>query len=130
MPPLSRVTISSVAGLLACGLGCSGTIGAGVSAAGGGSSSGAAGSAVGPGTGGGHGGGSPGPAGQGITGLGGDPYAIPASPPAAALVPTPRVARLSRQQWSNAVRDLLLLADISDVDSSVTGDALIGFDDE
>ncbi len=46
------------------------------------------------------------------------------------LVATPRVARLSRQQWSNAVRDLLKLTDISDIDSGVTGDALIGFDNE
>jgi len=45
-------------------------------------------------------------------------------------VPSSRVARLSRQQWSNAVRDLLKLPDISDVDSNVTGDALIGFDNE
>ena len=46
------------------------------------------------------------------------------------LVPTSRLARLSRQQWSNAVRDLLKLTDISAVDSNVSGDALIGFDDE
>jgi Protein of unknown function (DUF1592)/Protein of unknown function (DUF1588)/Protein of unknown function (DUF1595)/Protein of unknown function (DUF1585)/Protein of unknown function (DUF1587) len=37
---------------------------------------------------------------------------------------------LSRAQWSNTVRDLLLLDDISDIDESVTGDALIGFDSE
>ncbi|HET9954831.1 MAG TPA: DUF1592 domain-containing protein [Polyangiaceae bacterium] len=59
-----------------------------------------------------------------------DPYAIPSSPPNSVVVPTPRVARLSRLQWSNAVRDLLKLADISEVDSGVTGDALIGFDNE
>ena len=68
--------------------------------------------------------------GTGSGGTGGDPYEVPASPPAAVLVATPRVARLSRQQWSNAVRDLLKLSDISDVDSNVSGDALIGFDDE
>jgi hypothetical protein len=78
--------------------------------------------------------------GQGATGSGGttqgagaqgdDPYAIPTSPPADVLVPTARVARLSRQQWSNAVRDLLRLSDISDVDATVTGDALVGFDNE
>ena len=68
--------------------------------------------------------------GSGTGGQGGDPYAIPTSPPAAVLVATPRVARLSRQQWSNAVRDLLKLTDISDIDSNVSGDALIGFDDE
>jgi len=60
----------------------------------------------------------------------GDPYAIPASPPASVLVATPRVARLSRQQWANAVRDLLKLTDISEVESNVSADALIGFDDE
>ncbi|MEO8919035.1 MAG: DUF1592 domain-containing protein, partial [Polyangiaceae bacterium] len=43
---------------------------------------------------------------------------------------TPRIARLSRPQWSNAVRDLLKLTDISDIDSTVSGDALIAFDDE
>lgn len=66
----------------------------------------------------------------GVTGLGGDPYAIPATPPAAVLVATPRLARLSRQQWSNSVKDLLKLTDISDIDSNVSGDALTGFDDE
>ena len=40
------------------------------------------------------------------------------------------MARLSRQQWSNAVRDLLKLTDISDIDSGVSGDALTGFDNE
>lgn len=69
--------------------------------------------------------------GQGDAGPNGttDPYAIVA-PPATVLAPTARVARLSRQQWSNAVRDLLKLSDISDVDRAVTGDALIGFDNE
>ena len=61
---------------------------------------------------------------------GDDPYAIPSSPPSAVLVPTARIARLSRQQWSNAVRDLLQLTDISEIDSTVTGDALVGFDNE
>jgi hypothetical protein len=59
-----------------------------------------------------------------------DPYAIPTTPPDAVLVPTPRVARLSRPQWSNAVRDLLQLTDISEIDREVTGDPLIGFDNE
>jgi hypothetical protein len=68
--------------------------------------------------------------GTGTGASGGDPYAVPASAPASVLVPTPRVARLSRQQWSNAVRDLLKLSDISDIESNVSGDALIGFDDE
>ncbi|HET7539151.1 MAG TPA: DUF1592 domain-containing protein [Polyangiaceae bacterium] len=83
--------------------------------------------APGSGTGSGSSGSQPG---TGTGGASGDPYAIPTSPPATVLVATPRVARLSRQQWSNAVRDLLKLSDISDVDSNVSGDALIGFDDE
>ena len=61
---------------------------------------------------------------------GGDPYAVPATPPAAAFVATPRLARLSRQQWGNAVRDLLMLSDVSDIESNVSADALVGFDDE
>lgn len=68
--------------------------------------------------------------GTGGNGSQSDPYAVPTSPPAAVLVATPRIARLSRPQWSNAVRDLLKLTDISEVDSNVSGDALIGFDDE
>jgi len=68
--------------------------------------------------------------GAGSFGAGGDPYAIPASVPASVLVPTPRLARLSRQQWANAVRDLLKLKDIADVEANVSGDALIGFDDD
>lgn len=59
-----------------------------------------------------------------------DPYSIPTSAPASVLVPSPRFARLSRQQWSNAVRDLLKLTSIADVESDVSGDALIGFDNE
>jgi hypothetical protein len=67
----------------------------------------------------------------GTSGVGGeDPYAVPASPPAAVLVPTPRLSRLSRKQWSNTVRDLLKLEDISDIDDGVSGDALVGFDNE
>ena len=46
------------------------------------------------------------------------------------MVATSRLARLSRPQWSNAVRDLLKLTDISAIDSNVSGDALIGFDNE
>jgi hypothetical protein len=46
------------------------------------------------------------------------------------FVETPRFARLSRQQWANAVRDLLMLSDISDIESNVSGDALVGFDAE
>jgi Protein of unknown function (DUF1592)/Protein of unknown function (DUF1588)/Protein of unknown function (DUF1595)/Protein of unknown function (DUF1585)/Protein of unknown function (DUF1587) len=49
---------------------------------------------------------------------------------AAALVATPRIVRLSRPQWENAVRDLLQLDDIAAVTSKVTGDALVGLDNE
>ncbi len=60
-----------------------------------------------------------------------DPNAIIAKPAEASLLePTPRIARLSRKQWSNAVRDLLQLDDISDVDEEVSGDALTGFDSQ
>jgi hypothetical protein len=59
-----------------------------------------------------------------------DPYAVPATPPASVLVPTPRLARLSRQQRANAVRDLLMLEDISDIEQGVSGDALVRFDNE
>ncbi len=59
-----------------------------------------------------------------------DPNAIPASPPPTELTATPRLARLSRQQWSNSVRRLLRLEDISEIDSKVSGDALIRFDTE
>jgi hypothetical protein len=98
----------------------SGSGGAGTGSGGAGSGSGGAGSGSG-----GAGSGSGGSAGQAA-----DPYAIPASPPATFLAATPRVARLSRQQWSNAVRDLLKLTAISEVEGNVSGDALIGFDDE
>jgi hypothetical protein len=46
------------------------------------------------------------------------------------VVATPRLARLSRLQWENSVRDLLQLGDISDITGPVTGDALVGFDTE
>jgi Protein of unknown function (DUF1592)/Protein of unknown function (DUF1588)/Protein of unknown function (DUF1595)/Protein of unknown function (DUF1585)/Protein of unknown function (DUF1587) len=59
-----------------------------------------------------------------------DPYAIPATPPASQLVETARVARLSRLQWTNTVRDLLKLSDISAIDKDVSGDALFGFDSQ
>jgi hypothetical protein len=127
---------ASLSGLLVLGLGCSGRIGGIGPGAGGASTSGSAGNSVVSGTGGSQTGGSQtggnqGTAGQGnTTGMGGDPYAIPATPPATVLVASSRVARLSRQQWSNAVRDLLKLTDISDIDNGVTGDALMGFDNE
>jgi hypothetical protein len=125
---------AALAGLLAVGVGCTGQIsgvstGQGSPGAGGGPGGAGAGSTSGAGNQGTAGSGSGG-AGAGTSGQGGDPYAIPASPPASTLVPTSRVARLSRQQWSNTVRDLLKLPDISEIDSNVTGDALIGFDNE
>src|SRR3982751_5896280 len=125
-PGGARFTVAWLCGLFAFVVGCTGQIGA--------ITSGSAG-ASGPGRPGGVGAGSQpagggGTAGQGSTGLGGAPYAIPASPPASVLVATPRLARLSRQQWSNAIRDLLKVTDIADIDSAVTGDALIGFDNE
>jgi len=86
---------------------------------------GASGSGTGPGSG--SAGSQPG---TGSGGAGADPYAIPTTPPATAWVATPRFARLSRQQWSNAVRDLLKLSDVSEIENNVSGDALIGFDDE
>ena len=113
-------------GVLVAGLGCSSHPADPGAAVGGGAAIGAAagtgaGSAMGSGgTQSGSGGGSP----------ASDPYAVPATPPASVLVATPRVARLSRQQWANAVRDLLQLTDISEIENNVTGDALIGFDDE
>lgn len=66
----------------------------------------------------------------GSTGEDANPYSVPSSPPASVLVAAPRLARLSRLQWSNAVRDLLKLTDISAIDSGVSGDALIGFDNQ
>jgi uncharacterized protein DUF1592/uncharacterized protein DUF1588/uncharacterized protein DUF1595/uncharacterized protein DUF1587/uncharacterized protein DUF1585 len=118
----SMAAVAALAGLLVVGVGCTGKIGQEIT--------GVAGRPGGPGSAGAQGGGGQGNLGPGTAGQGGDPYAIPSSPPTTTLVPTPRVARLSRQQWSNAVRDLLKLTDISDVDSNVTGDALIGFDNE
>lgn len=152
---MSWVVAASLAGTFSVGAGCSGQIGAvdhsgsgagagttsasggsggpGPSGSGGASSgpSGSGGARMGGGSGGsGTGGSQASGGGTGGAGTGSDPYAIPASPPSAAVVASPRLARLSRQQWSNAVRDLLKLSDISDIDSGVSGDALIGFDDE
>jgi len=87
-------------------------------------------SSTGPGGVNGPGLGVPGSNGVGGASIGGDPYAVPSSPPASTLVATPRLARLSRQQWSNTVRDLLKLTDISEIDKGVSGDALVGFDDQ
>jgi hypothetical protein len=72
-----------------------------------------------------------GQAGSGQAGsAGADPYVVPEHPPAAVLVPTSRLARLSRTQWSNTVRDLLMLDDITDIDQGVSGDAIVNFDNE
>jgi hypothetical protein len=126
-PHCARFATSGLlAATLVAGLGCTGVVGQSSDnpSGGTGNNSGLGGSGSSTG-----GGGSGGPS-SGTGAAGGDPYAIPASPPAPVLVATSRVARLSRQQWSNAVRDLLKLTDISDVDSNVSGDALNGFDDE
>jgi len=113
--PQRLVSTGLLVAMLGAGVGCTGYIGGGSDSMGTGPSS-----SAGSGTG----------SGSGTGASGGDPYAVPTSAPASVLVPTPRVARLSRQQWSNAVRDLLKLSDISDIESNVSGDALIGFDDE
>jgi hypothetical protein len=130
-PPGSTPFVrASLCGLLALGLACMGKIGeqprgpvssgAGGSGPTGSTGTGSSGPIGSTGTG----------ASTGSTGLGGDPYAVPSSPPPVVLAATSRLARLSRQQWSNAVRDLLKLSDISAADSMVSGDALVGFDDE
>ncbi|MEO7035197.1 MAG: DUF1592 domain-containing protein, partial [Polyangiaceae bacterium] len=117
-------------GVLATSAGCTGYVASGGESTGTGAGTGVgATTPIGMGSPGGMGSGGS-PSGTNAGGAGGDPYAIPASPPASVLVATPRIARLSRPQWSNAVRDLLMLTDISDIDSTVSGDALIGFDDE
>jgi hypothetical protein len=138
--------LASLGAMLTLELGCSGTVdspaGPGDSGASGGTppvtSGGSSGS--GPNAGGTQGGGqSAGGQGQGGGAQSGsnaggaqgeDPYAVPTTPPAAVLVGTPRLARLSRTQWSNTVRDLLKLEDISEIDRNVSGDALIGFDNQ
>jgi hypothetical protein len=79
---------------------------------------------------GGPGGSNSGGAGAVVAGQSGDPYAIPSTPPASVLVQAPRLARLSRLQWSNTIRSLLKLTDITEIDSGVSGDALIGFDNQ
>ena len=63
------------------------------------------------------------------TGTGGA-TAGPLVPPAPVLVPTPRLARLSHAQWAASVRDLLRLADVSDIVNAVSGDAVVGFDND
>jgi hypothetical protein len=75
-------------------------------------------------------GGAQGGAAQAGAGQGGDPNAIPPTPPTPTIVATPRLARLSRAQWANTIRDLLKLADISEVERDVSGDARFGFDNQ
>lgn len=122
MPCRERsVTATLLAGMLAAGLGCTGRIGsAGPDVSGsGGTGPGGAGQPTG----------GQGAANQGTGGSqGADPYAIPATPPPPVLVPTSRLARLSRQQWANTVRDLLKLTDIAEIERGVSGDPLHGFD--
>jgi len=124
---------TSLCGMLVLGAGCSGTIGNSQPGPSGNSGTGSVPGASGTGgvsPTGGQGSGGQGSGGQGSGGQGGDPFAIPTSPPPSVVVPTSRLARLSRQQWSNSVRDLLKLTDISEIDQGVSGDALNGFDDE
>lgn len=123
-------------GVLAGGLGCTGAFGPPSGSKdttnGGSGANPSGGGPGGPGIG---GQGAPGPGaggagGPATGGQGGDPYAIPTSPPAPVLTPTSRFARLSRQQWSNTVRDLLKVTDITEIDREISGDALHGFDTE
>jgi hypothetical protein len=131
------VAAASLGIILTLGVGCTSSIGgSGESGANGatpGVTGGASGNSTGGGSGAAQGGGNQGGTSQGGGGgggLGGDPYEVPPNPPTAVLVETPRLARLSRKQWSNTVRDLLQLPDISEVEGDVSGDALIGFDNE
>lgn len=100
-----------------------GTSASGNSGAGGSGSGSGAGGAAGTAGSGGARGGSGGDSGSG--GTGGVPI-----PPADVFVPTARMARLSRVQWSNTLRDLLGLSDISDVERDVIGDPVVGFDND
>ena len=129
-PGASLAVATSLSGLLALGLGCTGTLvnGGGPSANSGGSNSAGGNPAAGGSAAGGSGGSVQN--GSGGASQGGDPYAIPSTVPTPVLVPTTRFARLSRQQWSNTVKDLLKLSDISDVEGGVSGDALVNFDNE
>ena len=106
------------------GDGQAGTSAAGSSASG---SSGTAGASGATSTGGAAGTGSQGGGGS-TTGGGGTGGVL--EPPPDVLVPNARMARLSRVQWSNTVRDLLGLADITDIERDVTGDAVVGFDND
>jgi len=152
----ARFAAASLGGLVFLVVGCTGQITGGQPGSGGASNPGSGGAATGGSNGGTQSGGSSGSGSGSRTGSGGgsaqsggssgsgsgsssgsggssggdDPYAIPSSPPATVLVASSRVARLSHQQWANAVRDLLKLPDVSDVASGVTGDALMGFDNE
>lgn len=128
--PFSRgsrlVEAGLLLGMFVAGLGCSSQPGdPGLAASGGGAAT-----ATSGGTGSGSTTGSGGGSQPGTGGTGGDPYVVPANPPDAAFVATPRLARLSRQQWANAVRDLLMLSDISDIESNVSADPLLKFDSE
>lgn len=62
----------------------------------------------------------------GPTGTGGGPLV----PPPPVLVPTARLARLSHLQWAQSARDLLKLADVSEITEKVSGDAVVGLDNE
>jgi len=84
---------------------------------------------VGTGTGS-SGGATPGAGASSGTDAGGQTGTIPAQPPTAVLVPTSRMIRLSHSQWINTVKDLLKLSDITSIASAVTGDAVVGFDND
>lgn len=126
-PPSAAALLAKV--LLAVGLGlvgaCTGSVSSDIPTTGTGSSGVATGGRGAPGTGGsGTGAGSQ----PGTGGVGAAP--VPANPPAAVLVPTSRMIRLSHSQWINTVKDLLQLSDIAAIASAVTGDAVVGFDNE
>ena len=110
---VKRAVTGLLGAMLVAGLGCTGVIHGDSGPTGSGNRGGPSGTGSGSGVGAGSGSGGTGTGsggtgtGSGTGGQGGDPYAIPTSPPASVLVPTSRLARLSRQQWSNAVRDLL-----------------------
>ncbi len=62
--------------------------------------------------------------------VGGSTNGVTGATEPAVLVATPRLVRLSRLQWENSVRGLLQLQDISAITAQVTGDALVGLDNE
>jgi hypothetical protein len=89
------------------------------------------GSSAAAGSGGGSGAGSSGASGmQTASADGGVVWAADAAAPAVVLSPSSRVARLSHTQLVNTYRDLLGLSDVSAADTTLTLDAVVGFDNE